>query len=84
MFVGLLGSLIDSVVKAAFSYFSSVMEKRGLIQQGEAQQHSADLEATVKESADASQIREQVQAMPVSAVDADLERLRRDAASGSH
>lgn len=42
MFAGLLGTLVDSVVKAAFSYFASVMEKRGLIQQGQAQQAAAE------------------------------------------
>lgn len=49
MFSALLGTLIDSVVKAAFNYFASAMEKRGLIQQGQAQQaakETASAEAT--------------------------------------
>ena len=49
MFAGVIGSLLDSIVKAAFSYFAGVMEKRGLIQQGQAQQaakETASAEAT--------------------------------------
>ena len=46
MFTGLLGSLIDSVVKAAFGYFAGVMDKRGLIQQGQANQAAATTAAT--------------------------------------
>ena len=51
MFAGLLGTLIDSVVKAAFSYFAGVMDKRGLIQQG--QQIQAAATTTASEATEA-------------------------------
>lgn len=43
MFAALLGTLIDSVVKAAFNYFAATMEKRGLVQQGQVAQAAADV-----------------------------------------
>ncbi len=42
MGAGIVSAIIDSVVKAAFAYLSSVMEKRGLIQQGQAAQAAAE------------------------------------------
>ncbi len=35
---GIISAILDSVLKAAFDYLSSVMERRGLIQQGMAVQ----------------------------------------------
>lgn len=81
MLTALLGTLIDSIVKGLFGYLSGVMEKRGLIQQGISQQHTIDLEATVKEATDAATIKDQVQAEPDSAVADDLQRLRDPASS---
>lgn len=70
-------ALADSALKALFSFVSSELEKRNLIAQGKAQQYTADLQATVREATDATQIRDQVQSEPVSALDVDLEQLRR-------
>lgn len=82
MIATLLGALFDSIVKGAFAFFSAQMEKRGLIQQGREQQHTADLEATVKDSTDAAKIKDHVEALPDSSVDVALEQLRESTASG--
>lgn len=69
-------ALSDSFIQAIFGLIQQEMHDRGLIQQGREQQHSDDLTATVQEAKDAAQIREQVQAMPDSALNDDLNRLR--------
>lgn len=71
--------LTDDVVTAIFNLITGEMHDRGLIAQGQAQQHTSDLQATVKESTDAAEIRGQVQGEPDSALDADLERLQHPA-----
>lgn len=78
----IISALSDSLLKAAFGWITSELEKRNLIAQGKAQQYTADLQATAKEATDATQIRSQVQSEPDSALDADLERLRQPPASG--
>lgn len=75
-----LPGLEDAALKAIFTFIANLMEQRNLIAQGKAAQYTADLQATVKDATDASQIRETVQAEPISAVDADLQRLRDNAA----
>ena len=82
MFATIISALTDSLLKGVFNLISQELEKRNLIAQGKAQQYAADLQASVQQAKDAAQIREQVAASPDSAVDADLERLRRNAASG--
>lgn len=72
MFAALLGTLIDSVVKAAFNYFAAAMEKRGLIQQGQASQAAAEVA-----SAEATQANiAQAEANAPQTKDAVLQRLR--------
>lgn len=72
MFAGLIGTLIDSVVKAAFSYFASAMERRGLIQQGQAQQAAHEMATAEATEANMAQAISQA---PVTK-DAALQRLR--------
>lgn len=78
----IISAIVDGILKSAFGWLSSIMEKRQLLQQGREQQHSDDLSASVKEAKDAAQIRETVQTSDISAIDTDLERLRHSPTAG--
>lgn len=80
---GIISDIVDGIVSAAFNWLSSIMEKRGLIQQGRQQQHSDDLQSSVQEGQDAAKTTETVRADSDSQLNAGLEQLRRDAASGN-
>lgn len=75
--------VIDGILKAAFSFLTDLMTKRGLIQQGREQQHSDDLQASVDEGKDAAKTQETVRTMDDIAVDDALERLRRPSTSAN-
>jgi hypothetical protein len=79
---GLLGNLADDVVAGLFSLLQGEIQRRNLIAQGRTEQHAADNDATVKEAQDAQTVSAQVDAEPISGVDADLERVRNSAAAG--
>lgn len=81
MWASILGAFTDSLLKQVFSLISQELEKRNLIAQGRAAQYAADLQASVTQAKDAAIVMEQVNAMPVSDVDAQLERLRHPASS---
>ena len=55
------------------------MEKRGLIDQGRKEQHSADLEQEVKDAAQAAKVQGDVQRESDADVDSQLEQLRKSA-----
>ena len=55
------------------------MEKRGLIDQGRKEQHSADLEQEVKDASQAAKVQGDVQREPDADVDSQLEQLRKSA-----
>ena len=46
MWIGLLGSVLDSVIKAGFAFFAGQMDKRNLIAQGQQIQAAATTAAT--------------------------------------
>lgn len=68
----IISLVLDSVLKAAFGYMTQVMEKRGLIQQGQAQQAAA--ETAKSEATEASMA--QAQADAPQTKDAVLDRLK--------
>lgn len=82
MISDLISGAIDGILKFAFGWLSSLLEKRQLIAQGKAQQYTSDLQATVKGATDATQVKNQVNSEPISAVDTDLEQLRQRPTSG--
>ena len=55
------------------------MEKRGLIDQGRKEQHSADLEQEVKDASQAAKVQGDVQRESDADVDSQLEQLRKSA-----
>lgn len=69
-------ALADSALKALFGFISQELESRKMIAQGKSAQYQADLAVTVQQATDATQVRNQVAAEPISAVDSDLEAIR--------
>ncbi len=74
--------IIDGIISAGIKWLQSLQQRREDKDAGRKEQHTADVEATNKEAQNVAVIREQVQTMDDSALDADLERVRHDAASG--
>lgn len=83
MFGTIISSVIDGILSAAVKWLRAMQQRREDVQKGRQEQHTADVEATVKEATDNAKIREQVEAGTVDAAADDLDRLRRNAASGS-
>lgn len=85
MFSTIISAVIDGVLSAAVKWLQYIQQRREDVQHGKEQQHTADVEATVSEAKDNAEIREQVQAEPVSAAADDIDRLRHTyAPSGDH
>lgn len=55
MFAGLLGSVLDSVIKYAFSFVSNLMDKRNLTVQGMQQQAGKETAATAQTETNVAQ-----------------------------
>jgi len=75
----IVSAIVDGILQSVFGWISSVMEKRGLIQQGREAQHSDDLQASVTEAKSAAKTSETVDAMPDAELDAALERVQHPA-----
>jgi hypothetical protein len=79
----IIKSLSDSLLASVFKFIQDEMQKRALVAQGRAEQHTADLAASVKEGRDAAATDESVRALDDSQLDAGLEQVRRNAAAGA-
>lgn len=77
-----LTAIVDKLISAGIAWLQALQQRRADRIQGMKEQHAADVEATVKEATDNAIIQDQVKAAPISSIDADLERVRRDAAAG--
>jgi hypothetical protein len=75
----IISAIIDGLIGAALKYLQALQQRRDDVAKGRAEQHTADVEATVSEAKDAAKIKENVAAESDAAVDADLERLRHNA-----
>lgn len=75
-------ALSDSLLQAAANLIQGEMQKRQLVAQGEAQQHTADLEQSVKEATSAAATDEKVVALDDARLNSGLQRVR-DTAAGS-
>lgn len=84
MIAMLLKALSDSLLSALFNFIQAELQKRALVAQGRADQHIADLSATVQEAKHAAKIQEDVARLDDAGLDAGLERVRDNAAPGHH
>lgn len=76
-------ALSDSLLQAVFGFIQQEMQKRALVAQGRADQHIADLAASVKEGSDVAKTEEGVAALSDDQLDAALRRVRDSAAAGN-
>lgn len=75
-------ALSDSLLSAALKLLQDEMAKRQLVSQGRLEQHTADLENSLKDAKDAAKTDEGVRALDDAGLDAGLERMRQSAAGG--
>lgn len=83
MFSSIISGIIDGIISAAVKWLQGIQQRREDVATGRAEQHTADVEATISEAKENAEIHEHVEAMDDKSVDDALERLRLDAAKGS-
>lgn len=75
--------LADDALQALSSFVTAEIAKRDAVAQGQAQQHTADLEASLKDAKNAAEIQESVDRDSAAQLDAGLERVRNNATASS-
>jgi len=84
MFGSILSAIVDGLLSAAIRWLQGIQQRREDRQAGKMEQHTADVEATVKEATDNAKVRENVQAESDAQLNDDLNRLRNANASPSN